>query len=141
MADKITIEGGCNCGAIRYTLSEPPLTVIACHCTNCRKQSGAANSVNLVMKSQAVNIDGELVTYNDPASDSRKPVLRQFCGRCGSPIQSLPESSPSVAAVKAGTLDDASAFPPVMQIWTCQKLDWVDLPDGQPSFDRNVPQA
>ncbi len=34
------IEGGCNCGAIRYRIEGEPLAVAACHCTRCRGQSG-----------------------------------------------------------------------------------------------------
>ena len=33
------LEGGCSCGAIRYTLSESPLIVHACHRRDCHDAS------------------------------------------------------------------------------------------------------
>ena len=36
-------EGGCHCGAVRYRISVngPPMHVALCHCSDCRKSSGA----------------------------------------------------------------------------------------------------
>lgn len=134
-----TFDGGCMCGAIRYRLTEAPLMVLACHCETCRKQSGAAYSVNLAMRSKAVEIEGEFKTFEDRATESGNPVERDFCGTCGSPIRSRPTSGPPVVAVKAGTLDDPAPFPPAMHIWTCSKLGWVTIPDGLPQIERNLP--
>lgn len=35
---------GCQCGGLQYRLSEPPLTIDACHCTHRRKQTGRAQA-------------------------------------------------------------------------------------------------
>ena len=34
--------GGCRCGSVRYEIFGLPSVVYACHCTECRRQSGAA---------------------------------------------------------------------------------------------------
>lgn len=136
----LPIKGGCNCGAVKYELTEAPITVLACHCENCRRQSGAAYSVNLAMKASAVEVDGALSTFEDKATESGQMVNRDFCGTCGSPIRSRPTSGPPVVAIKAGTLDDPSPFPPALHIWTCTKLDWVEIPEGLPQIERNMPR-
>lgn len=37
----IPFEGGCHCGAVRYVVSEDPITIINCHCGDCQKIAGA----------------------------------------------------------------------------------------------------
>lgn len=134
------IAGGCNCGAIRYTLATAPLAVAACHCTSCRKQSGAAYSVNLLVRADSMAVEGELARWIDHDTESGAPLAREYCGACGSPIRSAPSSTPRFLAVKAGTLDTPDAFAPAMHIWTQSKLAWVTIPDDLPRFARG-PQA
>jgi len=40
-------EGGCQCGHVRYRLNGPPLTLCACHCRDCQKQSASAFGMSL----------------------------------------------------------------------------------------------
>lgn len=139
MAEEALLKGGCNCGAIRYEISSPPLVVAACHCTQCRRQSGAAFSVNLIVRASTMSIEGEPDTWEDSNTASGTPLVREYCGGCGSPIRSVPSATPKLVAVKAGTLDDPSTFAPAIHIWTRSKLPWVSIPDGLPSFDEGPP--
>jgi hypothetical protein len=34
-------EGGCQCGAIRYSIDKQPRLTFACHCTDCQSRSGS----------------------------------------------------------------------------------------------------
>ena len=102
------IEGGCNCGAIRYKIDAKPVVVAQCHCKNCQRQSGSAFSVNLMVPAAAVTTSGELTTYTDTDTASGNPVYRRFCGTCGSPIFSDLAQGGGMTIVKAGTLDDTS---------------------------------
>lgn len=130
------LSGRCNCGAVRYILTAAPLAVAACHCSNCRRQSGAAFSVNLIARADAMEIEGALSAYLDADTESGQPVERQFCGACGSPIRSVPQASPKIVAVKAGTLDQPEAFAPGMHIWTSSALPWVQIPPDLPRFEK-----
>lgn len=132
------IEGGCNCGAVRYRAEGEPIVVAQCHCSNCRKQSGSAFSVNLLFKKDAVSHDGDLTVYEDKDTFSGNPVLRKFCGRCGSPIFSETTDGRGMLVVKAGTLDDPAPFAPGVSIWTATALPWVTLPEGQMKFEQNA---
>ncbi|HEV7312621.1 GFA family protein [Sphingopyxis sp.] len=131
------IEGGCNCGVVRYRLSADPIAVAVCHCANCRRQSGSAFSVNVIVAEGAMTLTGDLATYEDSDTESGQPVLRQFCATCGSPIRSLSAASPKVAIVKAGTADEPGRFEPAIHVWTSTALPWVEIPANLPQFPRN----
>ncbi|WP_425229994.1 GFA family protein [Sphingomonas sp.] len=136
MSEGPQLTGRCNCGAVSYTLSAPPLAVAACHCKQCRRQSGAAYSVNLIVRASTMQVQGDVASWEDADTESGVPLSRDHCGTCGSPIRSVPGSSPKMIAVKAGTLDDPSRFAPAMHIWVESKLPWVTIPDGLPLYPR-----
>lgn len=133
----MTLEGGCNCGAIRYRIDGKPVAVAQCHCRNCQRQSGSAFSVNLLVPASTVTTTGALRTYEDHDTESGRPVLRQFCGECGSPIYSVTTPDNGMLVVKAGTLDDPGRATPQISLWTDTKLPWVALPEAQKAFPRN----
>src|SRR5258707_3189935 len=105
------IEGGCLCGKIRYTSTAEPVMTAICHCTNCQKQAGTAFSVVVAVPKGALSISGPLKTYNETGS-SGKPVRRNFCPECGSPITTDVEALPDLVFIKSRTLDDTRALTP-----------------------------
>jgi hypothetical protein len=131
------IEGGCNCGAIRYRIDSEPFAVAVCHCENCRLQSGSAFSVNLIVKARTMTVEGTLAMYEDSRTDSGNPLRREFCATCGSPIRSIPTAQPALIAVKAGTADAPDRFAPTIHLWTSTALPWVEIPADLPSFPKN----
>ena len=40
----LPLTGGCNCGAVRFEVTEPLVTASYCHCKRCQRRSGAAAS-------------------------------------------------------------------------------------------------
>jgi hypothetical protein len=50
--------GGCQCGAIRYEVSEVPQLVYTCHCTECQRLTGSAFSMALVVAGTAFHFAG-----------------------------------------------------------------------------------
>ena len=43
------MDGGCNCGEIRYRVTRAPLTAYICHCHLCQKRTGSAFSMQIVI--------------------------------------------------------------------------------------------
>ncbi len=39
---RLPLVGGCQCGALRYEVTHPPLMIYNCHCTNCQTIGGGA---------------------------------------------------------------------------------------------------
>lgn len=130
-------NGGCQCGAVRYTLAGEPRALIACHCADCQKQSGSAFGMTLVVARADLTItSGELRTYPS-RGDSGGTKLCRFCGDCGTRIYNELEKLPETFNLKPGTLDDTSWLRPVAHVWLDRKQGWVPVPDGVRKFDRN----
>lgn len=130
------IEGGCNCGDIRYRCEGAPVVVAQCHCRNCQRQSGSAFSVNLIFPESDVTLEGELSVYEDKDTFSGNSVMRKFCGTCGSPIFTQVPDGKGMLIVKLGTLDDPKPYVPVATLWTSTALPWVE-PVGERRYERN----
>ena len=43
VAMKLPLTGGCLCGALRYEVSETPLAIYTCHCTDCQHLTSSAS--------------------------------------------------------------------------------------------------
>ncbi|MBW8725971.1 MAG: GFA family protein [Inquilinus limosus] len=67
-------QGGCSCGAVRFTLRGEPLVVGICHCTECRKATGVVAMGYADWPGEAFTVTGEVRTYRG----------RSFCPVCGS---------------------------------------------------------
>ena len=50
MAAAHLIHGGCDCGGVRYRLTDRPLFVHCCHCRWCQRESGAAFALNALIE-------------------------------------------------------------------------------------------
>ena len=128
MADGL--EGGCLCGAVRYTVAVDPLAVVACHCRNCQRQSGSALSLVVVVPRDALQVQGTLKTFEDRGT-SGQPVYRRFCPKCGSPVLT---DTPAAKAqglifIKGGTADEAQQLQPSTHYWTERAHAWIAFPD------------
>ncbi|ASJ73094.1 GFA family protein [Granulosicoccus antarcticus] len=139
-AEKVAkIKGGCLCGEVQYESTAEPLMVAACHCTNCRKQSGTAFSMNIGVPADSVSVTGGSLTTYEDAGASGEPVLRKFCNKCGSPILTNLKAADGVSFIKAGTLDDSSWVVPGAEIWCDSKASWGSLGEALPKMPGNPP--
>ena len=126
---KLPIQGGCQCGALRFEITEPPATLYCCHCSECRQQSASAFGMSLRVPNSAFHLTGEHVTYVRDAGEQTE-VHGHFCRRCGVRVAHGGGEGQNPVAVKAGLLDDASQFEPVGHIWTRSALPWVQFAEG-----------
>jgi hypothetical protein len=137
MPDPIT--GGCLCGKIRYTVSQPLQNIIACHCTHCQKASGAGASYNALVPTSAVTFtSGKPKVFADTAQ-SGNILSRYFCGDCGSPIYSQRAKVPEMMVLKVGSLDAPGDMKLVMNIWTNSARQWMHLDPATEGHPENRP--
>jgi hypothetical protein len=127
----MSLHGSCLCGAVRYELTEPPVWAHACHCSRCRKTSGAAYAPNLFVPLAAlcwVTGEAELRRFEPPDAERFTHV---FCGRCGS---TLPFENPDrgLAGVPMGTLDVDPGYALRAHIFVDSKAAWETIADGLP---------
>lgn len=133
------ITGGCLCGQIRYTVSQPVDKIIACHCTHCQKASGAGASHNVPLPASALTITrGQPRRYDDMA-DSGNILWRFFCPDCGSSLYSQRSKSPEMIVLKAGGLDDSSGMKLAMNIWTDSARPWMPIDPAVERHAKNRP--
>lgn len=128
-------EGGCLCGAVRYSVAWPPLWLLTCACKNCQKQSGSALSVVGAAKRDDLTLAGELTTFEDKG-DSGQAVFRKFCAKCGSPVLTDTPGAQAEGMIffKAGTLDETADLAPTAHLWTKSAQAWMTYPEGTPQL-------
>jgi hypothetical protein len=139
------VEGGCQCGAVRYRLKASPLSVYNCHCKDCQRFSGAGWSMSTIVRNDDFeHLSGTLAQYRRTA-DSGNVIVMNFCANCHGWMWNDPPAG-GIKVVRAGTLDDIDWAVPVGNIWTNSKAAWaqidpalVNFPgqatDRQPLFD------
>lgn len=136
----LPLAGGCQCGKVRYEVRGAPLQLYACHCTECRRQSGSAFGMSL-----QVRRDDLVVTQGEPAvwergTDAGNRLACWFCPHCGTRLYHENNPSRGWATVKAGTLDTPVDFAGAMHIWTSRALPGVVIPEGAACYPEEPPR-
>ena len=130
------LEGGCQCGAIRYEVVGAPVRLVVCHCIDCQRQSSSAFGMTMVVHEEDFRLKkGELKTYASK-SDAGRAKLGAFCPECGTRIYHQTEWRKGMVSVKPGTLDDTSWLNPEMHLWTRSKQSWVIIPEGVEAYEK-----
>lgn len=133
------VEGGCQCGAVRYRLLARPLGVYRCHCKDCQRFSGADYSMSMVVRREAFeHVAGETSAYRKTA-DSGRQALMHACAACGTKLWNEPLASPDILILKPGTLDESGWAAPAGDIWTSRALPWVTFDPALPAFPGQPP--
>lgn len=130
---KFPFSGGCACGSVRYTCASAPIAMLNCHCSDCQRSSGAPFASGVVVSTQDLEVSGTPRTYAVRGS-SGKPSTRSFCPDCGTPLFTQGEANPQFTSIRFPSLDDASAFAPMLDIWTSRAQRWVCLDERLPHF-------
>lgn len=125
----MTMEGGCLCGAIRYRVEGTPYDETVCHCTMCRRASGAPMVAWFTVPIGALRWAGAPARYRASAG-----ATRSFCATCGSPLAFQRDELPGEIDLTTATLDDPAQVPPRDHTRTGTQLPWVILADGLPRF-------
>ena len=129
-APRLPLEGGCQCGGLRYLVKAPPLTLYCCHCSECRAQSASAFGMSLLVARAALETDwGACRNWSRPTASGGSLACR-FCPGCGSRLFHIGSASPEIVSVKAGSLDRRDLPPPVGHIWTASAQPWFRIPEG-----------
>jgi len=121
------LKGSCQCGAVRFELSEVPYSPTACHCVQCRKQSGHYFASANVAKSAVALSGAEHITWYA----SSEKIRRGFCARCGSWLFWEPLHR-DWTSVSLGVIDGATGLQLERHIHVAEKGDYYELTDGLP---------
>jgi hypothetical protein len=130
MANPIGSEShaaSCLCGAIQIRVDGPLGEVDACHCSQCRKQSGHYwASTDIERERVTISGDDNLSWY--PSSEK---VRRGFCRTCGSALLwDVPGRTRIAIAMGAFAAPTGARIH--KHIFTADKGDYYDIGDGVP---------
>ena len=127
------VGGSCLCGAVAYEYDGTPDRMLNCHCTRCRRATGAAHSTLLFVPTDAfrwIDGEGEVITYEIPDA---VVMGSAFCRTCGSQMpRELGDRG--VLLIAAGSLDTDPGVRPACHIFVGSKAEWVEINDDLPQF-------
>jgi hypothetical protein len=138
LKEDLMIQGSCLCGGMRFEIDEEEILFINnCHCSWCRKVTGAAYGTFIQIPGAHFRwISGAdlLSTYESSPGNHRA-----FCKTCGSRAPQSQNWAQHVT-VPAGLLDGDPLARPVVNIYTGSKAPWHDIREEIPSFEGMPPQ-
>jgi hypothetical protein len=119
-----TRSGGCQCGAVRFSVEGALGRASICHCRMCQKAFGS-------FYGPLVSAPGLRWTRGAPKYfQSSNRVRRGFCADCGTPLTFEPDDGPAEVAI--GAFDDPTPLRPVIQHDVAARLPWLGQLDALP---------
>ena len=132
------MAGGCLCGAVRYEVTGPFLRAGHCHCSRCRKHSGAAVlTQGRVRREDFRLLSGEeCVRVYRPAEGA---AVKAFCVQCGSSLfgGTWPEG-PEVS-IRLGSVDGDPGIRPQVHTFVDSRAPWDEITDDLPRYPGPLP--
>lgn len=124
-------EGGCLCGRVRYEIDIEGHSSGLCHCTDCRKHTGAAFSMYT-----GVPVD-QFRWIDEPLGEARasSKAKRRYCEACGTPFTWESPDYTQNMSILTYTLDSADGIEPSYEIFTQSRVSWVRPIAGVAQFE------
>ncbi len=123
----LPIEGGCQCGTLRYAIHSAPLMIYACHCANCQRISGSAFALATAITEASLEFTSGAPKRVEWRSDSGNERYGLFCADCGCRIAHGQMPSNGILSLRAGTFDDPGWIVPTGHIWTRSAQPWFEF--------------
>jgi hypothetical protein len=131
VADERRLLGTCQCGAVRYRVTDAFLYAANCHCSRCRAATGSAfkafAGIERAKLEVTEGVDALLVYGDDDLNDTR-------CGACGSLLFSVVRDGEYVH-VALGSLVDDPSIRPAEHIYVGSKAPWFEITDDLPQAE------
>ena len=133
-----TLTGSCLCGRVAFRVALPLLRFVHCHCSRCRKSSGAAHSTNIAVRSHQLTWLAGSTEVHEYELPSAKRFGRCFCAACGCPMpRTLPGTD--IVVVPAGSLDGEIGRRPSDHLYWDSRAVWGCPADGIPVHSEAAP--
>ena len=123
--DPTVATGGCQCGAVRYHVTQPLGRSVLCHCRMCQRATGNAFA-------PLVRAEGTEFTGTPARFASSEVADRGFCGTCGTPLFYDGHQGQGLYLM-VGSLDNPGDAPPVLHCGTESQLAWLSFSDSLPT--------
>jgi hypothetical protein len=120
-------SGSCLCKSVTFEVDAELAPPDACHCTQCRKQSGHFWASTDVPKAALTLHGGDKVTWYQAS----EKVRRGFCSLCGSFLFWDPVARDKIA-IAMGAFESPTNTHLAHHIFVADKGDYYDIGDGVP---------
>lgn len=122
-------RGHCLCGDVRYEVKGALTPAVACHCTQCRRQTGHFLVSADVATADVTLTGSEHIRWYEASALAR----RGFCGRCGSFLFWMRPDSGRIA-IALGGFETPTGTAIDRHIFVADKGDYYRIDDGAPQF-------
>jgi hypothetical protein len=129
-----SLAGRCLCGAVQYAVADAFVYALNCHCSDCRRATGAAFKPFAGIERAKLRLtkgEDALMIFGDETGHDA------HCRSCGSLLYSVVRDGAFVH-VTMGTLTDAPAIRPSAHIFVGSKAPWFTITDDLPQYDKHV---
>ncbi|WP_461535230.1 GFA family protein [Spongorhabdus nitratireducens] len=125
------MKGSCFCETVQFEVSGPIPGLYQCHCSMCRKVTGAAaNAAFLIPKQQLQWLAGgdQIKTYRKPTG-----YCVSFCTHCGSTVPNIFRDTQYW--VPAGLLESDEGLEVKQHICVASKAEWDEIGGDAHQYD------
>ena len=129
------ISGGCLCGAVSFAGDVDIAFAANCHCTDCRKATGAAYATLVFVSTDGLEVTGETASFQHQ-SDRGSTLQKVFCPNCGTPLFSANTAREGLIGVRIGALVDGRDIKPARNIYCSSALPSTPMDADLPKFDK-----
>lgn len=132
------MRGSCLCGGVRFELTAPFVRANHCHCSRCRKESGAFGLTNGRVPREGFRLlaGEELLRVFRPENGA----FKVFCTVCGSSLFGGHWPDGDLITVRFGALDDDPPGRPQFHSFVNSRAAWDELPaDDLPRYPDSAP--
>lgn len=119
------MKGSCFCGGIAFEITGKIPSLYQCHCSECRKTTGAAANAAFIVRCDNfrwLQGDGLIKTFVK-ASGFRV----NFCMTCGSPVPNVISALPQMMWIPAGLMDDPLPVKITHHLHVASKANWDEI--------------
>ena len=120
----------CSCGQLNATVTEAPIRVSICHCTDCQRRTGSVFATQARFPKDAVKIAGSSTQYIRLDDEGRKKATFHFCPHCSAILYWQLEAEEGMILIPVGAFADPGFPTPTVSVWEEDKHAWVSLPEN-----------
>lgn len=134
------LHGSCLCGGIHFEVTAPFRWANHCHCSRCRKHSGAFGGTQGRLPRTGFRLlaGEELIRVFRPDGGR----VKAFCSVCGSSLFGAEWPEGEEVAIRLGSLDGEPGIRPQFHTFVASRAPWDEIPDdGLPHYDEGHPGA
>lgn len=130
---KVTVAGGCLCGAVRFSVTLPSKWCAHCHCSMCRREHGAGYVTWVGFASDHFRLlsgDHQLSWYQ-----SSPGARRGFCSTCGSSMLFESNRWAAETHVALACLDGPIDREPQAHAFYASHVNWMPVDEALKIFN------